>query len=56
MIPAFRYLKICHVERELDFLCVILEGRTRIKGWKFQAGRQLDRREFGFPTAKWAAL
>lgn len=47
MILAYRYLKNCHVERELDFLCVILEGNTRIKGWKFQEGRQLDRREFG---------
>lgn len=55
MIPAFKYLKNCHVERELDFLCVILEGSTRIKGWKFQKGRPLDRVEFGFPKTKWAA-
>lgn len=47
MTLAFRYLKNCHVERELDFLCAILEGNTKIRGWKFQEGRQLDRREFG---------
>lgn len=56
MIPGFKYLKNSHVERELDFLCVILEGSARIKGWKFQEGRQLDRREFDFLKTKWAAL
>lgn len=57
MIPAFKYLKNCHVERELDFLSVILEGRTRIKGMEIQEGRHwLDRREFGFLKTKWATL
>lgn len=31
MILACRYLKNCHVERELDFLCVILEGKLGSK-------------------------
>lgn len=36
---------------------MILQGSTRIKGWKFQEGRcWLDRREFGFLKTQWAAL
>lgn len=49
MIPAFKYLKNCHVERELGFLCVV-------KGQKFQEGRRWLGREFGFLKAKWATL
>lgn len=55
MITAFTYLNY-PAERELDFFCVVLESSTSIKGWKFQEGRQLDRRVFGFLKTKWAAL
>lgn len=56
MITAFTYLKNYPAERELDFFCVVLESSTSIKGWKFQEGRQLDKRVFGFLKTKWAAL